>query len=445
MRFLINAASAKLGGAVTYITNVLRALPGPESGHEFEVYLPPETAQRLAGLVPNVRVVETNIGHASMARRLWWEQVTLRARLRKIRADVLFSTGGFAMFHCPVRQVLLACNALYFSKFYRQAMLPQHPWKLRLDFGLRSWLARRSVRSSSVVVAPSRASRDELLEMVRVDSGKIRVNPYGAAEEDFQAPGAEGGDSAHGGERVGCHSGLAPSPVPLRPVKTPAAVHPLPRGERVGCGEGAGESVRLAYVSIYSDHKNLTTLLKALRLLNSNGGPRFRLKTTVNPAREGTQWTSNRQGDLELARDSKVAPWVEFVGPLGHEAAHRLYCGADIFVFPSVVESFGHPMMEAMAAGLPIVAADTPVNREVCGEGAEYFQPLSAEDLTAKLRHVALNRELRRRLGQAGCRRARTAPRWREHVAAILSEAKYPGSSLGLARDNCRDPSLHSG
>ena len=421
MKILINSASAKLGGGVTYITNVLRSLPGPESGHEFEVYLPPETARKQSGLPPNVRVVETNIGHAGLLKRLWWEQVTLRRRLREIRADVLFSTGGFAMFRCPVQQVLLVSNALYFSQLYRQELLPRHPWRLRLQFHLRSWLTRRSVESAALAMTPSHAARDELLEAVKVDSGKVVVNPYGVAEEDFPTLGFANDATSpiqntshhrvHGGSRRNLGSARL----------CELCGESLPSHTATNAVTSGPENLRLLYVSIYSDHKNLTTLLRALALLNRNGGPRFRLTTTVNPGREGTQWTCHRAADLALARDRAVAPWVEFVGPLGPEEARRLYRDADIFVFPSLVESFGHPMMEAMAAGLPIVAADTPINREVCGESAEYFRPLSPNHLAARLQHLAANPELQYRRGKIGCGRARNAAGWQEHVEKMLA------------------------
>src|SRR5208337_643205 len=90
-------------------------------------------------------------------RRLWWEQVTLRRFLRKEKIDALFSTANFAMLGCPVRQILLVRNALYFSKLYQQMFLGKHRWHERLAFALRRWLILRSVRSADVVMAPTQA------------------------------------------------------------------------------------------------------------------------------------------------------------------------------------------------------------------------------------------------------------------------------------------------
>jgi glycosyltransferase involved in cell wall biosynthesis len=53
-----------------------------------------------------------------------------------------------------------------------------------------------------------------------------------------------------------------------------------------------------------------------------------------------------------------------------------LYQACDLMVYPSLCESFGFSMVEAMGHGLPIVAADTPVNREMCQAAALYYSPL---------------------------------------------------------------------
>jgi len=293
-----------------------------------------------------------------------------------------------------VRQVLLVCNALYFSKVYQEVFVPRHNWRVRVDFWLRRWLVRRSAARCDVVMTPTQALLDDMRPEVKV--GKALVNPYGIAEGNSSPQRVEG-------------------------------TTPAPSGE-------CGSPVRLVYVSLYAEHKNLATLLEAIRLLNRDGGRRFLLKTTVNPTWKDADWTTTYRDDLALAGQAGIAPWVEFVGPLDRAEALRLYCGADIFVFPSLVESFGHPLAEAMAAGLPIAAADTPVNREVCGPAAEYFEPFSAEDLASKVSRLATDRALRQRLGAAGCRRAATAPGWNDHVRRVLEVAEVADSRGAACR-----------
>jgi glycosyltransferase involved in cell wall biosynthesis len=76
-----------------------------------------------------------------------------------------------------------------------------------------------------------------------------------------------------------------------------------------------------------------------------------------------------------------------------------------------------------MAHGMPIVAADTAVNREVCGDAALYFRPHDPSDLAEKIRCLCADEALRQKLSENGCTRAATHFRWEDHVARLLAAA----------------------
>jgi glycosyltransferase involved in cell wall biosynthesis len=381
MRMVVNAASTKMGGAVSYITELLQHFAAEARDVEFLAFLPPETAAKLDGLAGNIRLLPVAIGHGGLMRRLWWEQVTLRRFLKKQKANALFSTANFAMFFCPVRQLLLAANALYFSGLYREMFLPRHSLRFRLAFALRRWLAAQSARVADVVIAPTQAMLDELRGSVGVKTSV--VNPFGVA---------------------------------VQPLRERDSMADLPAGE-------GSRVVRLVYVSLYSEHKNLNTLLKAIEMLNAGGGTKFKLTTTVDPAWPGAAWTVTHREDIRLARRAGVAEWVEFMGPLSAEEVADLYAAADIFVFPSLAETFGFPLVEAMSHGLPIVAADTPVNREVCGGAADYFSPLNAWHLADRLTRLADHPARCRRLGVRGRAEVAGRFRWSAHARRIIEAA----------------------
>lgn len=380
MKIVVNAASAKMGGAVSYVTNLLLNLSTLGRGTQFVVFMPPETIAKLGILLPNIRPLPTRIGHASLLRRVWWEQFTLRVFLKRERADVLFSTANFAMFRCPVRQLLLIRNAVYFSKIYRETFLLKHSWGYQVTFALRRWLICQSAKSADMVMTPTQSMLDELRKYVDVPPGKAMVNAYGVAPD--------------GSERSACPS-----------------------------TDGIAHRVRLLYISLYGENKNLTTLLKALPLLNKDVSRKCVLITTANPAWEVAGRTMTWKGDAELAQRQDILPWVKFVGPLGQEEINEKYRTADIFVFPSVTESFGHPMVEAMSHGLPIVASDTPVNREICGESALYFHPWDPEDLARKIQSLFTDQSLRMKCSEIGRLRAATHFRWQDHADRLLSAA----------------------
>jgi glycosyltransferase involved in cell wall biosynthesis len=178
--------------------------------------------------------------------------------------------------------------------------------------------------------------------------------------------------------------------------------------------------VVLAFPSLYAEHKDLGTLLRALPILNGEEGRRFILRTTADPDDGLDHQTARRKEDLDLSRQPEIARQVEFLDRRDWQQAQELYQRADILVSPSLVESFGYPLVEAMAHGLPVVAADTEVNREICAEAALYFSPRSSEDLARAVRQVAADRVVRERLIAAGKERADRRFRWSRHVARLL-------------------------
>ena len=117
------------------------------------------------------------------------------------------------------------------------------------------------------------------------------------------------------------------------------------------------------YVGDDSAHKNLGLLLKAAGAMADSPVP-VRFVATV-PAAFG------RVGD------ARFTP----IGPVSHEQALGLIQQADVLVMPSIVETIGLPMLEAMRLGTPVLAADRPYARTVCRDAALYFEPTDARSL----------------------------------------------------------------
>jgi glycosyltransferase involved in cell wall biosynthesis len=80
-----------------------------------------------------------------------------------------------------------------------------------------------------------------------------------------------------------------------------------------------------------------------------------------------------------------IADIVVNHGEVGEQGIQKLFDGLDIFVFSSLCESFGFPLLEAMARGLPIVAADIPSTVEIGGDAILKFDPMDSEALAAEL------------------------------------------------------------
>jgi glycosyltransferase involved in cell wall biosynthesis len=112
-----------------------------------------------------------------------------------------------------------------------------------------------------------------------------------------------------------------------------------------------------------------------------------------------------------------------YIGRVSDAELKALYGAAACFVFPSRYEGFGLPVAEAMLCGCPVVASGIPVLREIFPQGALFCDPLSPNDIAAKVMQVIGDKTLQSELGEAGRVMAKTIT-WRrsgEQMNAIIS------------------------
>lgn len=95
----------------------------------------------------------------------------------------------------------------------------------------------------------------------------------------------------------------------------------------------------------------------------------------------GSDWT---RADVvhKAAEATGLGDNIRFTGFVDGDDLPDLYCGADLFVFPSLYEGFGMPILEAMACGLPVTCSNVSSLPEVAGEAAAYFDPCDERDMT---------------------------------------------------------------
>jgi len=373
MRVLLNAISAKMGGAANYARNIAVELAKVAPKDEFIIILPANQARAIEGAGPNIRVIPKP--NAGLLKRLWFDQITLRRMLRREGVDVLYSTANLGMFSCPLPQVLLVRNALYFSPLFLQHILSHMSVPARLTNALRRWLVCRSVEWAEIVVTPSKSMMQDLRAFVDQPSSKFHVIPYGTMLERFQDEGASATEQ--------------------------------------------NGTVRLLHISHYADHKNMGVLFESLEELRASGITNVVLSTTADVEDARYVVSSCRVSDRALLSKPFISERVRLLGDLPYEQVAKVYRGHDIFVFPSLAESYGHPLVEAMASGLPVVAANLAYARELCGDAAMYFDPFSAYDLARQISRLVADPLLRNELRQRGWSRVGQMD-WSLHVRRLV-------------------------
>jgi glycosyltransferase involved in cell wall biosynthesis len=109
---------------------------------------------------------------------------------------------------------------------------------------------------------------------------------------------------------------------------------------------------------------------------------------------------------------------IAMLGAVEYGKLHQLYQLCDVFVCPSYSESFGHPLVEAMASGASVVAANLPVHREICEDAASYFSVFNEVELAEECFRVLTDRSLSRQLQTKGIERSQRFS-WVEHVREL--------------------------
>src|SRR3984957_9194558 len=125
-----------------------------------------------------------------------------------------------------------------------------------------------------------------------------------------------------------------------------------------------------------------------------------------------------------LIAELGVKDSVQLTGWIPRAELLQLYARAHAFVYPSTFEGFGMPVLEAMAAGIPVACSDIPPLREVAGDAVLSFDPLNEDAISIALDRIVTDAPLRARLAHAGPERAHQFT-WeraaRETLTALLA------------------------
>lgn len=345
----------EVGGAETYLRRTLEAMARLFPEHEFVVFGNLENRLALAEDLrdhANVTLVNLRFHAFSRVRRVLREQFVLPRLLRRAGVDVLWNPGYVTPLRSPCPRLTSVLDMQY--KRFPEDLPPA---------GLRAtrFLVGAALRRSEGIATISEFSRQEILAFSRVPFDNIAVTPLAA-------------DAAFG------------EPLPGRLL-----------AERVLTLLRGADPYVLCVANSYP-HKSLQTAVEAFGRIAADVP--HRLVMVGQP----------RLGEPAVEAAVSALPQPERVIRLRYVSRQDLavlYQAADAFVFPSRYEGFGLPVLEAMKAGLPVVAARAGATPEVGGDAIRYVPPGDAEALAAELRRVLfLPQEERAALTHAARERA---------------------------------------
>ena len=375
MILFINALAASAGGGLTYVRNVI---PQLAAAPVRTVVLLTQRLRREFGQLPNIDFVEMEF---PAFRRFCYEQFKLPDVIRRSGADVLLSTGNFALRNSPVPQILLSRNSIYTSQDYFRDLRNRGEYSALADTYFRSILAKKSISWADITVAPSEAFADDLRDWAGAHVTAVH----------------------HGFD----HGAFTADTTPLaEPVRAKL--------------DSVQRALKLLFVSHYNYYRNFETLIRSLPIIrHAIHGREVKLLLTCELAAASNPGGYRSGSAAALVRSLGVADMVVELGTIPYRQLHNVYANADLYITPAYTETFAHPLVEAMSSGLPVVASDIPVHREICHESAIYFPRFSAEDLADSVMKVTASPEKANQMRKNGLQRAKSFS-WKTHVEKIL-------------------------
>jgi glycosyltransferase involved in cell wall biosynthesis len=365
---LIYLVPGETGGMEVVARELIPALRQAAPDLCLTAFINREAAEAREG--PWIEEIPSVVVPVRARRRTEWvrgEQQLLPRMARREHVDLVHSFASTAPGWGRFRRVVTIHDLIY--RIYPEA----HSGVLSLGMHLLVGLA---ARRSHRVIADSKSTRDDLVRLLGVPRDRIDVVPLGVADGDREGPTPEA--------ELRARYDLGTRPLALS-------------------------------VSAKRPHKNLVRLLEALVLI-----PGERRPMLVLPGYP----TWHERELRERARAADIETDVRFLSWVPTRDLEGLYAASSCFVFPSLYEGFGLPVLEAMRRGLPVACSDRSSLPEIAGNAALMFNPEDPRAIATAVERLLTDAELAGRLQQAG----------RQQTAAFTWEATAKGTVQSYRR-----------
>lgn len=349
------------GSHEPYLRSLVHALSNIDSRNEYVIFVSSANKNLFHVRQSNFRQVVIPGNMALRPYRILCEQLI---------GNLFSNTLGLDVCHFPgnTLPLTLECPSVVTAHFIATEQLSL-PWYKRVFW---NFMMPRSFRRADCVIAVSRVFAQELINAYDLDPQRVWIIPHGIASS-FTARSPTRRDSDLLVDRYRIH----------RPF----------------------------ILTVGSDlrYKNTSTVIRAFELLKRKYDVPHKL---VVVGTSGNYFCT--ESDEGLKND------VVFTGYVPHDHLLSFYLLCDLFVSPSLQESFGMPILEAMACGVPVIVSNLEVFHEIAGEAAVYVSPTDPCEIAASIHTLIQDDSLRQRCVRLGKERAK-AFTWESTAAKTLA------------------------
>lgn len=288
-----------------------------------------------------------DIDRSGTVKRVLWDTTGFVRTAKSVGMDVIHSPDKGPIIKKTSPVVATIHDLLPYLYPKERPLINRKYWQFSL---------RRQATLSDAIVTVSESTKNDLLDLFDIDGSKIHITPLGT---NFSPPSnAE--------------------------IEDVMRKYDLPELR-----------FNALYVGNYNERKNVDRIVEACRELHTDDLDIHLLLAGSNPPK---------------ARLTRIADEfcdeITFLGYVPDDDLEALYGAADVFVYPSIYEGFGLPVLEAMACGTPVITSNTSSLPEVVGDAGLTINPRDTSELTDAIDQVHSDDRLQRRMEVDGQNRA---------------------------------------
>lgn len=301
-----------------------------------------------------------------------WEQFALPRAIRNNKLDIIHCTANTAPIRCDARLVLTLHDIIYLEKLN---LTKGTPYQIFGNF-YRRWNVPQIVKKADKIITVSDFENQRIVKHFNLSPETV-TTIYNGAGSHFKQQDV----TAAGTEAI------------LKKYALPESY--------------------VFFLGNTDPKKNLEGVLKALSILRKRGQLNFKL-LVLDIDKNYLQHVAERINDAD------VLDAIFSVGYVPNHELPSIYSQAKLFLYPSLRESFGIPIIEAMACGTPVITSNTSSMPEVAGGAAKLVDPYDPENIAGNLNELLMDAQQRSHLSLKGLERAKEFS-WVNNASKVLS------------------------
>ncbi len=336
-----------VGGTESYAISLINALIRIDEQNDYFVFTNQESTNLSLPTSKRISRVPCQVYATNRASRYAWEQLILPRKVKSLQINLLHSLGYVQPLRLPCKSVV----TIHDLNFYNIGHMMSKTKRIALQF-----FVTRSAKAADHIITVSEFSKKQIVEILGVPPEKVTVTYNAMKERPYHL-------------------------VEFEELKSKY-------------------NIRQPYIfglSSPSPHKNIANLVRGFALLKQRGANDLKLVLAGHLPKGSNDLTKALDDVNILVREDII-----FVGYVPDSVLPSLYSYAEAFVFPSLYEGFGIPILEAFSCGTPVVCSKMAAIPEVAGDASIYFDPHNIEEMADAILKVLIDGSLRNELIERG-------------------------------------------